>query len=230
MGHVVEVIGPDRFRTVPLPDLSGIRLALLPRRRLARMIEAFAPDALHIATEGPLGLAARALGAPARAWRFTTSFHTRFPEYLQARTGLPPRFAYAWLRRFHGAGAGMMVATREPARGTRARAASPAPALVARRRPRPVPAASRARTGACRARSSSMSAGSRWRRTSRPSSTSTCPGSKVVVGDGPQLRGAAAALPRCAFRRRAARRGAGARLCRGGRVRLPLAAPTRSGW
>ncbi len=110
MGHVAEVIGPDRFRTLPCPTYPDIRLSLLPRRRLARMIEAFRPDALHVSTEGPLGLAARAL-ALRRGWRFTTAFHTRFAEYLHARTRLPVSLSYAWLRWFHGAGSGMMVAT-----------------------------------------------------------------------------------------------------------------------
>lgn len=110
MGVQAEVIGPDQFRTLPCPTYPDIRLSVLPARRLARMIEAFAPDALHIATEGPLGIAARRL-ARARGWDFTTAFHTRFPEYLAARTRLPTRWSYAWLRRFHGAGAGLMVAT-----------------------------------------------------------------------------------------------------------------------
>ncbi len=110
MGHHVEIIGPDRFRTVPLPTYPDIRLSLAPRRRLTRMIEAFAPDALHIATEGPLGGAARGW-AVRRGCAFTTAFHTRFPEYVQARTGLPTGPLYAWLRRFHGAGQGIMVAT-----------------------------------------------------------------------------------------------------------------------
>ena len=110
MGHAVEVIGPDRFRTLPLPTYPDIRLAVLPRRKLARLIETFAPDALHIATEGPLGGAARAW-ALRRGYAFTTSFHTKFPEYVQARTGLPPNLAYWFLRRFHGAGQGTMVAT-----------------------------------------------------------------------------------------------------------------------
>jgi glycosyltransferase involved in cell wall biosynthesis len=70
----------------------------------------FRPDALHIATEGPLGIAARQL-AKRRGWIFTTAFHTRFPEYLAARTRLPTRLSYAWLRRFHNAGQGLMVAT-----------------------------------------------------------------------------------------------------------------------
>ena len=110
MGHATEVIGPDRFRTVPMPTYPDIRLSLRPGRRLARMIEDFAPDALHVATEGPLGGAARRW-AMRRGCAFTTAFHTRFPEYLRARTGLPTGFAYWWLRRFHRPAQGMMVAT-----------------------------------------------------------------------------------------------------------------------
>jgi glycosyltransferase involved in cell wall biosynthesis len=110
MGHVVEVVGPDRFRSVPCPTYPDIALSLLPQRRLIRMIEAFRPDALHIATEGPLGLAARRW-ARRTGFRFTTAFHTRFAEYLNARTGIPVRPIYAWMRRFHGAGQGTMVAT-----------------------------------------------------------------------------------------------------------------------
>ncbi|MBV9116331.1 MAG: glycosyltransferase family 1 protein [Acetobacteraceae bacterium] len=109
MGREVTVIGPDRFRSVACPTYPEIRLALLPGRRLGRMIEAFAPDALHVATEGPLGLAARAW-ARRRGFGFTTSFHTRFPEYINARLGVPEGPVYAWLRRFHAAGRGMMVA------------------------------------------------------------------------------------------------------------------------
>lgn len=109
-GDTVEVIGPDRFRSFAMPGYGEIRLALLPRLRLAPMLDAMRPDALHVATEGPLGLAARAI-AIRRGWRFTTSFHTRFPEYLSARTGIPPRATWALLRRFHNAGAGTLAAT-----------------------------------------------------------------------------------------------------------------------
>jgi glycosyltransferase involved in cell wall biosynthesis len=110
MGHVVEVIAPDRFRTIPCPTYADITLALLPRRSLVRMIEAFRPDALHIATEGPLGMAARSWGKRT-GFAFTTAFHTRFAEYIKARTGFPVRPVYAWMRRFHGAAQGTMVAT-----------------------------------------------------------------------------------------------------------------------
>jgi glycosyltransferase involved in cell wall biosynthesis len=110
MGHVVEVIGPDRFRTLPCPTYPEIRLALGPRRRLARLIEAFAPEHLHIATEGPLGWAARAW-ARRRGAAFTTSFHTKFAEYLHARTRVPTVWTYAWLRRFHAPSSAVLAAT-----------------------------------------------------------------------------------------------------------------------
>ncbi len=110
LGVHAKVIGPDQFRTLPCPTYPDIRLSVLPRRKLSRLMEEFAPDALHIATEGPLGLAARKL-ARRRGWVFTTAFHTRFPEYLAARTRMPTRLSYAWLRHFHNAGQGLMVAT-----------------------------------------------------------------------------------------------------------------------
>ena len=110
LGHTVEVIGPDRFRTIPCPTYPEIRLSLLPARRLARMIESFMPCCLHIATEGPLGSAARRW-ALRTGHDFTTAFHTRFPDYLRARTFVPTRLTYAWLRRFHARSSGLMVAT-----------------------------------------------------------------------------------------------------------------------
>ncbi len=110
MGYTVELFGPDRFRSIPCPTYPEIRLAVDARWRLPRMVDAFAPDAIHIATEGPLGIAMRRY-CLRRGLRFTTSFHTRFPEYVHARVGLPVGILYAWLRRFHGAAAATMVAT-----------------------------------------------------------------------------------------------------------------------
>ncbi len=110
MGHEVEAIGPDRFRTVPCPTYPDIRLSLFPSRKLAEMSESFRPDAMHVSTEGPLGMAARRW-AIRRGAAFTTAFHTRFAEYINARTGIPVGPIYAWMRWFHGAGSGMMVAT-----------------------------------------------------------------------------------------------------------------------
>ena len=109
MGHEAEVLGPDRFRTIGLPTYSSIRLALAPWPRVAGIIEGFRPDALHIATEGPLGWAARRWGLR-RHVPFSTSFHTRFPEYLHARSGIPPGIGYAVLRRFHNRGRSTLVA------------------------------------------------------------------------------------------------------------------------
>lgn len=110
MGHTVEVIGPSAFHTVPCPTYPEIRLATRPGPRLARTIDAFDPDALHIATEGPLGFAARAY-ARRRGIPFTTAYHTRFPEYVRARFATPLSWSWKVLRWFHGRSAGIMVAT-----------------------------------------------------------------------------------------------------------------------
>ncbi len=109
-GDHVEVIGPDRFRNFAMPGYGEIRLAFRPRASLRRMLDEAQPEALHIATEGPLGVAARAICAE-RGWRFTTSFHTRFAEYVNARTGIPPGWIWLWLRRFHNAAEGTFAAT-----------------------------------------------------------------------------------------------------------------------
>ncbi len=109
-GHEVEIIGPDRFGSIPCPTYSDIRLALAPGRRIRRLIDAAQPGAIHIATEGPLGWAARAY-CRTRGLPFTTAYHTRFPDYVRARTGLPPALTYAILRRFHAPSARLMVAT-----------------------------------------------------------------------------------------------------------------------
>ncbi|QCN94853.1 glycosyltransferase family 1 protein [Azospirillum argentinense] len=110
MGHRVEVIGPDRFRTVPMPTYPEIRLALGAGRRLAAMIDALRPDCIHIATEGPLGFATRryCLG---RGKPFTTAYHTRFPEYVRDRAPVPLALSYAVVRRFHKPSSAVMVAT-----------------------------------------------------------------------------------------------------------------------
>ena len=110
MGHTVEVLGPDRFPTVDMPTYGSIKLALFPGRRLPAMIEAFRPEALHIATEGPLGWAARRWALRRRV-PFSTSFHTKFPEYLHARMRVPLPLGYAVMRRFHNRGSATMVAT-----------------------------------------------------------------------------------------------------------------------
>ncbi len=110
MGHTVEMFGPDRFRTWPCPTYPEIRLALFPTRRLATLLRSFAPEAIHIATEGPLGLAARRLCLDNKL-PFTTAYHTRFPEYVRARFLFPTAWTYAIMRRFHGPSSGVMVST-----------------------------------------------------------------------------------------------------------------------
>ncbi|MDC7689599.1 glycosyltransferase family 4 protein [Vogesella indigofera] len=117
-GHQVALITPlggetddgDGFATLPCPTYPDIRLSLFPYRKVAQRLAAFAPHAVHIATEGPLGLAAqrwcRRHGQP-----FTTAYHTRFPEYIHARTRLPLAISYAWMRRFHNRAQAVMAPT-----------------------------------------------------------------------------------------------------------------------
>ena len=109
LGHVVEVIGPDRFRSLPCPTYPEIRLALASRGAVGATLEAAMPDAVHISTERPLGHAARAW-CRRRGGAFTTAFHTLFPDYVAARFGVPPRLSWAWLHRFHSASSAVMVA------------------------------------------------------------------------------------------------------------------------
>ncbi len=109
-GHEVEVLAPERFRNVPCPTYPEIRLAVCTPRRVGRLIEQARPEAVHIATEGPLGLAARAW-LKRRGLPFTTSFHTLFPAYLNFRFGVPERWTFAGLRWFHNAAHTTMYST-----------------------------------------------------------------------------------------------------------------------
>lgn len=110
MGVRVEFLSPQEFVTIPCPTYPDIRLSLTHRRAVQRRMTAYGCEHLHIATEGPLGLlaasAARRIGMP-----YTTGYHTRFPEYVEARWPLPVSWFYAWFRRFHNFGSGCMVAT-----------------------------------------------------------------------------------------------------------------------
>lgn len=110
LGVDVEFLSPDGFRTVPVPTYPGLRLALPSGRQIAKRIESADPDAIHIATEGPIGHQVRAY-CVRRNWRFTTSYTTRFPEYISARWPIPEGWIYAGLRRFHGAASVTMIAT-----------------------------------------------------------------------------------------------------------------------
>jgi 1,2-diacylglycerol 3-alpha-glucosyltransferase/glucuronosyltransferase len=110
LGNEVRYVTPDLFRTLPMPTYPEIQLAALPGRRVRRLINEFKPDAIHIATEGPLGIAARQFCIH-RDHPFSTSFHTKFPEYLNARTKFPVRWGYEYQRRFHKPASATMVTT-----------------------------------------------------------------------------------------------------------------------
>ena len=110
LGHEIELITPAQFRTIPLPGYSEIRLALAPRQGTRRTLNAFAPDIVHIATEGPIGWSARAW-CRSHDVAFTTAFHTRFPEYAALRTGINARHFWPRMRRFHGPAHAVLVST-----------------------------------------------------------------------------------------------------------------------
>lgn len=110
MGHEVLLLTPDGYRTIPCPTYPSIRLALWPGCLLASKLDAFQPDAIHISTEGPIGHAARSY-CRRRQLQFTTSLHTQFPEYLRMRIPVPVSWTYAYLRRFHDAASRTLVPT-----------------------------------------------------------------------------------------------------------------------
>jgi glycosyltransferase involved in cell wall biosynthesis len=112
-GHEVEIVEPSSFRTVGCPGYGEIRLAWRARELVGRLLDEALADAIHIATEGPLGLAARAWCGRRRV-PFTTAFHSRFPDFLAAAFGIPASWGYAAMRRFHAPSAGVMV----PSAGT----------------------------------------------------------------------------------------------------------------
>lgn len=116
LGVDIEFLTPAEFRTLPLPSYPEVRLALLPPGAIERRLDEVKPDAVHVATEGPLGHAMRRI-CMRRRIAFTTSFHTRFPDYIASRLKpLPQRWtgetAWAWLKRFHAPGAAILAATR----------------------------------------------------------------------------------------------------------------------
>src|SRR6202165_6067514 len=110
LGAEIEFLTPEGFPSMALPTYPGLRIALPNRREIARRIEAASPDAIHIATEGPVGWAVRAY-CHRRKLAFTTSYTTRFPEYIAVRSIIPAWLSYAVLRRFHAATSMTMVAT-----------------------------------------------------------------------------------------------------------------------
>lgn len=108
--YQVDLITPDLFTTLPCPGYSEIRLAVAPRMKLRRMLGQLAPDIVHISTEGPLGWSARSW-CIANCMPFTTAFHTRFPDYAAARTGLSSERFWPLMRRFHAPSSAVLVAT-----------------------------------------------------------------------------------------------------------------------
>jgi glycosyltransferase involved in cell wall biosynthesis len=109
-GYQVTMLTPQDHATLPCPGYPEIRLALRPSRKLHARLDELRPDHIHIATEGPLGLAARAW-CLRKGLAFTSSYHTRFPEYIRKRLPVPLALSYAFMRRFHNAAARTMVAT-----------------------------------------------------------------------------------------------------------------------
>ncbi len=114
-GHQIAVIEPGQFRTRPCPGYAGIDLAVRPAQLLAEKLDAFGPDAIHLATEGPLGWAGRRY-CLRRRLAFTTAFHTKFPEIANAAIKVPVWCGYALMRHFHRPSSGVMVPTANVAR------------------------------------------------------------------------------------------------------------------
>ena len=109
-GHVVEIVEPSAYPSLPVPFYPEIPLCFPRPGRIYDRVRRFRPDHVHISTEGPTGLLVRRY-CRLRGWRFSTSYHTRFPEYLKRLAGVPEEVTYRFLRWFHGRSSAMMVAT-----------------------------------------------------------------------------------------------------------------------
>jgi glycosyltransferase involved in cell wall biosynthesis len=123
-GHEVLVLAPGDFRGIPCPTYPEIRLALSPGRSVRRRLDDFAPHSIHIATEGPVGLATRR-HCLRRGLAFTTSYHTQFPRYVRLRAPIPEDLTYRYLRWFHRPAARTMVPTRAVVRELQTRGFGP---------------------------------------------------------------------------------------------------------
>jgi glycosyltransferase involved in cell wall biosynthesis len=199
-GWEVTTITPDRFRSAPCPTYPEIRLAMTRPGRIGALIEAADADAVHIATEGPLGLAARRHCL--RSGRlFTTSFHTRFPDYLHTRFRLPRAWSWRYLRWFHGRAHAVLVATPRLAaelngHGIKATRLWSRGVDVAQFRPGgPAPEAYRGL-----ARPILLNVGRvAVEKNIEAFLSADAPGTKVVVGDGPALDELKARYPQALF-------------------------------
>jgi glycosyltransferase involved in cell wall biosynthesis len=199
-GHRVEVIAPDRFRSIPCPSYPEIPLSLARAKSIAAILREFTPDAVHIATEGPLGIAARRhCLAAGRA--FTTAYHTHFPEYLARRTRLPASVFWPLIRRFHRPSAGILVATESVAAQLRAQGLTQTRPWsrgvdLAQFRPDIVPSeAFRALARPIQVYVGRVAV----EKNIEAFLAAAHPGTKVVVGDGPALACLQAAFPEAVF-------------------------------
>ena len=220
-GHEVQLIEPSTLQALSLSRATARSSSRGVRRaQVARTIDAATFDAIHIATEGPLGSAARA-HCLKRGLAFTTAFHTRFPYILSRALHIPESWGYAWFRRFHATVVGRDGAERTACSRSCAASVSATcgPGRMASTcglfEPWPVP------TSACRGRCSCTSAASRTRRTSRRSWSSICRARRWSTASGRCSSRLRREHPRGALARRRAARRAGARLQRRRRVRVP---------
>lgn len=197
-GHTFTVIHPEGGLTMPAPTEPSVRLSLRPRRQVLQALGDRVPDVLHIATEGPLGLAARRL-ALQRKWHYTTSFHTLFPEYLRARMGIPAALTWRYLQWFHAPAARVLIPNQALAeqaasrgltrlsvwaRGVDATRFAPGPRTALDHLPRPI----------------FMAAGRLAKEKNLDAFLSLdLPGSKVVVGAGPEAHRLRRTFPNALF-------------------------------
>lgn len=199
-GHEVELITPDRFRTVPLPGYKTIDIAIAPRFAARRLLGAFKPEVVHIATEGPIGWSARGW-CKAHRVPYTSAFHTRFPDYMAVRTGISAERFWPLFRLFHRDSRAVLVASASLAEELEARGISTiqpwtrgidqelfqpnGPALSAMLDlPRPI----MLNVGRVSAEKN-LEAFLRL----------DTPGTKVIVGDGPALESLRARFPKAVF-------------------------------
>src|SRR5688500_6385305 len=199
-GHEILVVSPDLFRSLPCPTYPEIRLALARPGTVGERLAAFDAEAIHIATEGPLGWAARHW-CLARGRSFTTAYHTQFPEYLAHRSRLPAALFWPYIRRFHSPSCGIMVATetiREQLRGqglTRLRDWSRGVDLALFGPDLPAPDALRGLPRPVQLYVGRVAV----EKNIEAFLANRHPGSKVVVGDGPALARLQAAHPEALF-------------------------------
>jgi glycosyltransferase involved in cell wall biosynthesis len=195
-GVEISFLTPQSFRTVALPSYPDLRVALPYRAKIARLIADARPDSIHIATEGPIGLLVRRY-CRKRRLPFTTSFHTRFPEYISARMPVPESWIWAGLRRFHGASQAVMAAT--PALATELRARGfrnvvlwPRGVDATQFHPRPADLGLPRPVFICVGRVA-------VEKNLEAFLDLDLPGSKVIVGDGPELASLARKYPEAVF-------------------------------